>query len=115
MLNRMERLQNLENLREYVNKVLCQHDQLEFGAFRMTERILVRGRKTVRHFLLPAWTAIGKSDGHLGNRSGTQFCSTARPVNGSTERGSRRLRRLPSARPSQMFRIPGRHLYFLGP
>jgi hypothetical protein len=45
MLNSMERLQNLENLREYVNKILCQHDQFEFGAFRMTERILVRGNR----------------------------------------------------------------------
>ena len=45
MLTSMERLQNLENLRNYVNKTLCEHDQLEFGAFRMTERILVRGSR----------------------------------------------------------------------
>jgi hypothetical protein len=45
MLASTQRLQNLENLRDYVNKVLCQHDQLELGAFRMTERILVRSGK----------------------------------------------------------------------
>ena len=45
MLTTMERLHNLENLRNYVNKTLCQHDQLELDAFRMTERILVRAGK----------------------------------------------------------------------
>jgi len=45
MLTSTTRLQNLENLRDYVNKVLCQHDQLELGAFRMTERILLRSGK----------------------------------------------------------------------
>ncbi len=45
MLNRLERLQNLENLRDYVSNILCYHDQLERDAFRMTERILVRGGK----------------------------------------------------------------------
>ncbi|HEY2881476.1 MAG TPA: hypothetical protein VGJ15_03570 [Pirellulales bacterium] len=45
MLTSTERLNNLENLRDYVNKILCQRDQLELGAFRMTERILTRGGK----------------------------------------------------------------------
>lgn len=45
MSTSMERLQNLENLREYVGRILCYHDQLEASAFRMTERILVRGGK----------------------------------------------------------------------
>jgi hypothetical protein len=45
MLTTMERLNNLENLRNYVNKVLCHHDQLELDAFRMTERLLVRSGK----------------------------------------------------------------------
>jgi hypothetical protein len=45
MLTSMVRLQNLENLREYVYEVLCQHEQFEVGAFRMTERILVRGNR----------------------------------------------------------------------
>jgi hypothetical protein len=45
MLTNMERLQNLETLRNYVNKILCLYDQLELDAFRMTERILLRGSK----------------------------------------------------------------------
>jgi hypothetical protein len=45
MLTSTERLQNLESLRNYVNKVLCEYDQFELGAFRMTERILVRGNQ----------------------------------------------------------------------
>ncbi|MCC7086464.1 MAG: hypothetical protein IT427_15800 [Pirellulales bacterium] len=43
MLTTTERLYNLESLREYVNKVLCEFDQFEIGAFRITERTLVRG------------------------------------------------------------------------
>jgi hypothetical protein len=42
MLPSMQRLQNLEHLRQYVSRILCQHDQLELGAFRITERLLVR-------------------------------------------------------------------------
>jgi hypothetical protein len=45
MFSTMERINNLENLRNYVHEILCQHSQFEFGAFRMTERILVRGGK----------------------------------------------------------------------
>jgi hypothetical protein len=45
MLSRCKPLQNLDNLREYVNEVLCEHNQLELGAFPITERILVRGGK----------------------------------------------------------------------
>jgi hypothetical protein len=36
-------IQNLDDLREFVTEVLCDRDQLEIGAFPMTERILVRG------------------------------------------------------------------------
>src|SRR5437879_12113432 len=43
MLSRCKQMQNLDNLREYVNEVLCEHNQLEIGAFPLTERILVRG------------------------------------------------------------------------
>ena len=35
-------IQTLDELRDYVNTILCQHNQLEFGAFPLTERILVR-------------------------------------------------------------------------
>jgi hypothetical protein len=36
-------IRSLAELREYVNEVLCQHNELEIGAFQLTERILVRG------------------------------------------------------------------------
>lgn len=35
-------IQTLDELRDYVNNTLCQHNQLEPGAFPLTERILVR-------------------------------------------------------------------------
>jgi hypothetical protein len=35
-------IQTLDELREYVNTILCLHNQLEIGAFPLTERILVR-------------------------------------------------------------------------
>ena len=42
MLTALRPLQSLDELREYVNEILCEHNQLEVGAFPMTERILVR-------------------------------------------------------------------------
>ena len=42
MLSRLQ-LQNLQDLRQYVIETLCQHNQLEIGAFPLTERILTRG------------------------------------------------------------------------
>jgi hypothetical protein len=38
-------LQTLDELRTYVNETLCEYEQLEVGAFRFTERILMRGGK----------------------------------------------------------------------
>jgi hypothetical protein len=35
-------IQTLHELRDYVNNILCQHNQLEVGAFPLTERILIR-------------------------------------------------------------------------
>jgi hypothetical protein len=43
MVTTTERLANLDGLRGYVNRVLCEHDNFEHGAFPVTERILVRG------------------------------------------------------------------------
>ena len=43
MLSRCQQTQNLDNLRAYVNEVLCEFSQLEVGAFPVTERILTRG------------------------------------------------------------------------
>lgn len=34
---------SLNELRNYVHETLCHHNELEIGAFRITERILVRG------------------------------------------------------------------------
>jgi hypothetical protein len=42
MLSSAEQISNLENLRKYVIEVLCEQNQLEFGAFPFSERILVR-------------------------------------------------------------------------
>ena len=42
MLAHSHQLQNLYDLRQFVYQALCGHDQLEFGAFQMTERILLR-------------------------------------------------------------------------
>jgi hypothetical protein len=35
-------IQTLQELRDYINNILCQHNQLEVGAFPLTERILIR-------------------------------------------------------------------------
>ncbi len=43
MLAACFRLESLDDLREYVNETICNQEQLEIGAFKMTERILVRG------------------------------------------------------------------------
>ena len=43
MLTHPQLINNLENLRTYITETLCHHDQLEPNAFRMTERMLVRG------------------------------------------------------------------------
>jgi hypothetical protein len=45
MLTSSQAIRTLDELRTYVNQTLCQREQLEQGAFHMTERILVRGGK----------------------------------------------------------------------
>jgi hypothetical protein len=45
MLTSERKIQSLDDLRDYVNETLCEFDQLECGAFLMTERILTRGGK----------------------------------------------------------------------
>ena len=45
MLATCNRFVTLDDLREYVNETICEHEQLEIGAFEMTERFLVRGKK----------------------------------------------------------------------
>jgi hypothetical protein len=43
MLATTEQLHDLDGLRNYVNRALCEHDNFDPGAFGVTERILVRG------------------------------------------------------------------------
>ena len=43
MLATCLQIQTLSELREYVNDIICNHEQLEVGVFHMTERILTRG------------------------------------------------------------------------
>jgi hypothetical protein len=45
MSTRTEAFHTFDHLREFVNRILCHHDQLEIGAFHMSERLLVRGNK----------------------------------------------------------------------
>jgi len=43
MLTCSQQIQDLDDLRQYVNETLSHNHQLEPGAFAMTERILIRG------------------------------------------------------------------------
>ena len=43
MLAKPIAVHNLNDLRQFVHSKICDHHELEFGAFRMTERILTRG------------------------------------------------------------------------
>ena len=45
MLTTCHRLESLDDLRDYVNETICDYEQLETGAFYMTEKILTRGGK----------------------------------------------------------------------
>ncbi len=44
MLSTDQPLETINHLREFVNETICYHEQLEIGAFHMTERILTRGQ-----------------------------------------------------------------------
>src|SRR3972149_361664 len=45
MLANSPRIQDLEDLRDYVSETICEQNELEIGAYPMTERLLVRGEK----------------------------------------------------------------------
>jgi hypothetical protein len=45
MLTRIQQIASLEDLREYVNKTICAHCQLQEGVFSMTEHMLLKGSK----------------------------------------------------------------------
>ncbi len=43
MATRFQQITSLDDLREYVTLTLCEHNQLQPGAFPITERVLQRG------------------------------------------------------------------------
>jgi len=45
MLTRFHQIDSTNDLREYVNSTLCDHYQLQLGAFHMTQQVLMRGGK----------------------------------------------------------------------
>jgi len=45
MVKQNVRLQNLQEIRQYVSTTLCQIDLLKSGQFRLSERLLARGGK----------------------------------------------------------------------
>jgi len=45
MLTRFQQIDNVHELREYVNETLCGQYELQIGAFQLTERTLLRGGK----------------------------------------------------------------------
>ena len=53
MSTRFQQIDAIHDLREYIIVTLCEHYQLQIGAFQMTERMLVRGGKPCGiHFCL---------------------------------------------------------------
>jgi hypothetical protein len=45
MLTQSHAIGDLDDLREYVNETLCDHNQLQMDAFRLTQHTLRRGDK----------------------------------------------------------------------
>ena len=71
MVTFSRKIENLEDLRNYINKILCDQEHLLYGAFQMTERLLVRsGRPCGMYFCVhgprsvkvsAVWDATSKS------------------------------------------------------
>lgn len=87
-------IRHLDDLRDYVNEVLCEHDELEVGAFSMTETILVRNGKPCGMFFClhgpravkatAIWDALGGSVWFYGS-SGARFHRTQLVAAGALE------------------------------
>jgi hypothetical protein len=45
MFTRIYQIDNVNDLREYINITLCEYYQLQNGAFQMTEQVLIRSGK----------------------------------------------------------------------
>lgn len=78
-------VQSLDDLRQYVNETLCDYEQLETGAFLMTERLLMRaGRPCGVYFCLHGprrvqFSAIWETRGNtvlFYNSAGERFQKT---------------------------------------
>lgn len=41
----LSEVHSLDELRQFLTEVLCEHSQLEVGAFPLTERVLLRGHQ----------------------------------------------------------------------
>jgi hypothetical protein len=53
------RLNNLDELKDYVYETLCQHDGLVRGAFSMSQQVLIRsGRACGMHFVVHGPRAV---------------------------------------------------------
>ena len=53
------RLNNLDELKDYVYETLCEHDGLVRGAFQMSEQVLIRGgRACGMHFTVHGPRAV---------------------------------------------------------
>jgi len=81
MVTRFQQIDNVHELRDYVNEILCDHYQLQIGAFQLTERVLKRSGKPCGLYFclhgprLQRFTAIWETDrnqilfyGSLGER-----------------------------------------------
>jgi hypothetical protein len=78
-------IENLHELRAYVQDALCKQNELEIGAFQVTERILVRGRRPCGIFFClhgprsVKLTAIWETDRNtilFYNSTGERTCKT---------------------------------------
>jgi hypothetical protein len=68
MFTRFYQIDNVNDLREYINITLCEYYELQNGAFQMTEQVLVRaGKPCGMYFCLNGpravrFTAIWETD-----------------------------------------------------
>ena len=78
-------LDNLTDLRTYIHQTICQQNELEVGAFPVTERILVRGPRPCGIFFClhgprsVKFTAIWETDRNtvlFYNSCGERVCKT---------------------------------------
>ncbi len=68
MFTQSYQFDNIDDIRNYINITLCEHYQLQFGAFKMTEQVLIRaGKPCGMYFVLNGpravrFTAIWETD-----------------------------------------------------